>query len=90
MLKRWSASVARLAALVMSFVRAPAMGRSSVNVVLGQPGSGQRQTRSIHSNRTGCRNRECHGADPPPTTAYGDDAAARTTVDISFGLHAHN
>jgi hypothetical protein len=50
--KRCSASVAHPAALAVSFARDPASGCSSVNVVLGQSGSGHRQTRLAHSNRT--------------------------------------
>jgi hypothetical protein len=50
---RCSASVAHPTALVVSFARDPAIGCSSVNVVLGQSGSGHRQTRLAHRSRTG-------------------------------------
>jgi hypothetical protein len=40
-------------ARAVSFARGPAIGCLSVNVVLGQPGSGHRQTRLARSNRTG-------------------------------------
>ncbi|MCU1562869.1 MAG: hypothetical protein JWN05_1248 [Arthrobacter sp.] len=53
--KRCSVPVAHFAAGVVSFALGLASGCSSVNVSLGQPGSGHRQTRLAHSNRTGLR-----------------------------------
>ena len=69
----------------------PASGCSSVNVVLGQSGSGQRQTRLAHSSRTG---RPKHGnvmePDLPAPVAHRNDAAVRAAGDILPGLDAQN
>jgi hypothetical protein len=51
--KRCSASVAHFAARVVSFALSLASGCSSLNVILGQPGSGHRHTRLARSSRTG-------------------------------------